>query len=130
MIPGLEDVMHSKTDKEKSALDNLFPSPEDLPDQIKLIGTTRGSPPTIGALYEARIVFDLLAMMAGKKPSVTVGGKQVYEAWDELSMSKYYEERTPSLGGKHSDRAVEIARAAPRQEVPLSWLERMMGKGR
>lgn len=130
MIPGLEDVMHGKTDKEKSALDNLFPSPMDLPDQIKLIGTYRGSPPTIGALYEARIVFDLLKMMAGKKTTEMVAGKEIQENWDELSMSKYYEERSSALGGKHADRAVEIARAAPRQEIPLTWFERIMGKGK
>lgn len=118
MIPDIfED--RRRSDKEKSALENLFPDPKDLPDRIKLIGTLRGSPPTIQAIYEARIVFDLLDMMDGKKDA---------EAWNELSMSKFFEERTPSLGGKHSDRAVQIAQAAPRQEVPMSWLDRMLGK--
>jgi hypothetical protein len=110
-----------RADKEKSALENLFPDSLDLPDRIKLIGTLRGTPPTISALYEARVVFDLLDMMDGKKD---------IEIWHELSMSKFYEERTPSLGGKHADRAVQIAQAAPRQEIPLSWLERLMGKGK
>lgn len=118
MIPDVYEDRR-RSEKEKSALDNLFPSKEELPDRIKLIGTFRGKAPTVGALYEARVVFDLLDMMRGKKDA---------EIWYELSMSKYYEERTPGLGGKHSDRAVQIAQAAPRQETPMSWLDRMLGK--
>ena len=118
MIPDVFDDKR-RADKEKSALENLFPSNEDLPERIKLIGTLKGSPPTILALYEARVVYDLLDMMDGKKDA---------EVWHELSMSKFYEERTPALGGKHADRAVQIAQAAPRQEIPLSWLDRMLGK--
>jgi len=118
MIPDVFDDRR-RADKEKSALENLFPDSIELPERIKLIGTLRGSPPTTQALYEARVVFDLLDMMDGKKDA---------EVWHNLSMSKFFEERTPSLGGKHADRAVQIAQAAPRQEVPISWLERMMGK--
>jgi hypothetical protein len=102
-------------------LENLFPSKEELPERIKLIGTLKGSPPSIPSLYEARVIFDLLDMMDGKK------GENV-EIWHELSMAKFFEERTPALSGRHSDRAVEIARAAPRQEIPPSWLDRILGR--
>jgi len=118
MIPDIFDDRR-RADKEKSALENLFPDKNELPERIKLIGTLKGTPPSIPALYEARVIFDLLDMMDGKKDA---------EVWHELSMSKFYEERTPSLGGKHADRAVQIAQAAPRQEVPISWLDRIMGK--
>lgn len=118
MIPDVFEERRS-AEKEKSALSSLFPDKNELPERIKLIGTLKGTPPTIQALYEARVVFDLLDMMEGKKDA---------EIWHELSMSKFYEERTPSLGGKHADRAVEIARAAPKPEIPISWLDRILGK--
>lgn len=121
MIPDVFDERR-KSEKEKSALAELFPPKEDLPDRIKLIGTFKGSPPTLPALYEARIIFDLLDMMDGKKEA---------ENWKELNMSNFYEERSSALGGKHADRAVEIARAAPKPtELPPTWLERMAGKSK
>lgn len=116
MIPDVFDDRR-RADKEKSALENLFPEPEDLPERIKLIGTLKGTPPTIQALYEAKVVYALLDLMEGKPSS-----------WDKIDMASFYEERTPSLGGKHADRAVQIAQAAPRQEVPMSWIDRIMGK--
>ena len=121
MIPGDVYEEKKKSDKEKGALEALFPSPNDLPDAIKLIGTFKGQAPTIPALYEARIVYTFLDIMDGKKIE--------QKTWDELNMSKFYEERTPGLGGKHADRAVDIARAGPKQgELPLSWLDRMLGR--
>jgi hypothetical protein len=120
MIP-IDDVFRQKSEKEREALGVLFPDSLDMADRIKLITTVRGKAPTITALYRARVIFDLLDSMDG--------GKQA-EVWHDLSASKYYEEHAPSLNGRHAERAVEIARAAPNPMNPLSWLERLMGKNK
>lgn len=113
MIP-IEDVFRQKTEKEKEALQLLFNL-----ENIPLTTTTRGKAPSITALYRARVIFDLLDSMDGGKQN---------EVWHDLNAAKFYEERAPSIGGRHSDRAVEIARAAPPQHIEISWLERLMGK--
>lgn len=115
----MPDVFDSKARKEKQALDHLFPDKEDLPDKIGIITTTRGKAPTIKALYQAKFIFALLDSMEGR-----INKKK----WDDLDMSYFYELHAPSLGGRHADRAVEISRAAPNPTVPLSWVDRLMGK--
>jgi len=116
------DVFQQKSEKEKEALGVLFPTAEDLPGRIKLITTTRGKAPTITALYRAKVIFSLLDSLDGGKTPDTV--------WHDIDASKFYEEHAPSIGGRHAERAVEIARAAPQTESPaLSWLEKLLGKG-
>jgi len=115
------DIFQQKSEKEREALGVLFPSSEDLPERIKLITTTRGKPPTITALYRAKVIFSLLDSIDG--------GKQTGELWHDIDASKFYEEHSPSIGGRHAERAVEIARAGPEPISPaISWLERLMGK--
>lgn len=117
MIP--EDVFHQKSEKEREALGVLYPSSLDLPDRIKLITTTRGKPPTITALYQAKVIFSLLDTMDG--------GKEPKEVWHDIDASKFFEEHAPSIGGRHAERAVDIARAGPQPESPtLSWLQKLL----
>jgi len=118
MIP--DDVFRQKSEKEREALGVLYPTHEDLPDRIKLITTTRGKPPTITALYQAKVIFALLDSMDG--------GKEPKEVWHDIDVSKYFEEHAPSIGGRHAERAVEIARAGPQPEPPsFSWLQKLLG---
>jgi len=120
MIP--QDVFSQKAEKEREALGVLFPSKDELEERIKLITTTRGKAPTIAALYRAKVIFALLDSMDGGKAK---------EIWHDIDASKFYEEHSPSLGGRHAERAVEIARSGPQPESPVfSWLERLMGKNR
>src|SRR3972149_9009567 len=100
MIP--DDVFRQKSEKEREALGVLYPTHEDLPDRIKLITTARGKPPTITALYRAKVIFSLLDSIDG--------GKQTGELWHDIDASKFYEEHSPSIGGRHAERAGGIGR--------------------
>lgn len=114
------DVFQQKSEKEKAALGVLFPPKEEFDERIKIITTTRGKPPTITALYRARVIFALLD---------SLDGGETKEVWHDIDASKFYEEHAPTINGRHAERAVDIARAGPESMPPqFSWLERLMGK--
>lgn len=115
----MPDVYDNKSEKEKVAYEVLYPEPDELPVKASILTTVRGKPPTITALYRARVIFDLLDMMDGKKDP---------EVWHNLDASSYYEIHAMALNGRHAERGVEIAQSGPKPEIPLSWLDRMMGK--
>jgi hypothetical protein len=123
MIP--DDVFNQKAEKEREAFGVLYPSAKELGERIKLITTTRGRAPTIRALYQAKVIFALLDEMDGGKQPTEDGEKTV---WHDIDASKFFEEHAPSLGGRHAERAVDIARAAPKPTIEQSWIDRILGK--
>ena len=119
MIPteSQEDAFLSKYEKERDALQVLFPDEKTFPHRIKIITTLMGKAPNLYKLYQAFCHWEILTAME----------KDQDIDWDKLDIVKFLTSYAPSLKGRHADRAVEIARAAPMTDEK-TIIDRLLGK--
>lgn len=102
----------ARLEKEREALQVLFPAKE---PRVPLITTTRGKAPTIRALYQAASIFEILDAMEDNRAV----------DWKSIDPADFYRIHAPSILGRHSDRAVAIARGEPNPATSI-W-ERLLG---
>jgi len=112
-----EDAFLAKYEKEKDALSVLFPDEKTFPHRIKIITTLKGQAPNMYKLYSAHCQWEILDAMENDRKI----------DWERLDPIKFLTSYAPSLKGKHADRAVEIARAAP-MSVEKGIIDRLLGK--
>lgn len=114
---GSEDAFLAKYEKEREALAVLFPEEKDFKQRIKLITTLKGRSPDMYKLYQAYCQWEILDAME----------KDRNVDWDKLDPVVFLTSYAPSLKGRHADRAVEIARAAPITNEK-TIIDRLLGK--
>src|SRR6266566_5153613 len=117
MIDSPEDAFLAKYEKERDALQALFPDEKSFPHRIKLITTLKGAQPNMYKLYQAHCQWEILDAME----------KDREIDWQKLDPVVFLTSYAPSLKGRHADRAVEIARAAP-MNIEKTFVDRLLGR--
>ena len=112
-----EDAFLAKYEKERDALQVLFPDEKTFPHRIKIITTLKGKHPDMYKLYSAFCQWEILDAMELDRDI----------NWEKLDPVVFLTSYAPSLKGRHADRAVEIARAAP-MTTERGFVDRLLGR--
>lgn len=104
-------------ERQREALQVLFPTPDELEPRLSLITILRGRAPDMNLLYQAMVEWEgLLAMEQGRDLN-----------WEGLTLD-FLKAHAPSLGGRARQQAVDIARAAPPIEHRRSLADMLRGR--
>src|SRR6266566_3042230 len=111
-----EDAGRYLAEMKSDALGKLFPSPEELKARIKLITHLTGKHPNLYKLYLGLVEYTMFLAMREGKPVPS----------DNLEPSKCIGTSAPPISGERANQAVEIARAAPKEQRK-GWFDGWFG---